>query len=244
MGRVETVAFTFVRIPLIFGCLALAYLAFRAAGSPSALGLALSTSTIAVTLTNVVNLALLRRVVHRSGGRLRDLIGYDRTRIGRDIAWGLCWWFVLGVPFFAAVSLLVLVLFWLGVGAGDLQSAYVSTFVGVYGEVTAMPLPSWLLLVVGVVFPFLNAPTEELHYRAFAQPRVGIGVMAVAFGLQHLAFSPSWQAAVVYGVAFLLWGTVAGLIYRRQRRLVPLIVAHFLTNAPFGVLPFVFALST
>lgn len=234
MGRAAAVGFTFVRIPLIFGCLVLAYLIFRATGEPHALALALSTSTIAVTLTNVVNLALLRRVVHREGGRLRTLVGYDRTRIGRDIAWGLLWLFVLYIPF--ALTLLLVPF--------ALRADYEDLFVGVYADSTGTAVPLWLGLGIGILFPFLNAPTEELHYRAWAQPRVGIAVMAVAFGLQHLAFAPSWQAALAYAIAFTLWGATAGLIYQRQGRLVPLIVAHFLTNAPFGILPYAFALSS
>lgn len=46
----------------------------------------------------------------------------------------------------------------------------------------------------------------------------------------------------MYFVAFLAWGSGAGLIYRWQRRLPSLIVTHFVVNASFGVLPIVLAL--
>jgi membrane protease YdiL (CAAX protease family) len=48
---------------------------------------------------------------------------------------------------------------------------------------------------------------------------------------------------VVYGVAFFVWGLGSALIYRWQRRLMPLIIAHFLVNLmstlPALILPFI-----
>jgi membrane protease YdiL (CAAX protease family) len=80
---------------------------------------------------------------------------------------------------------------------------------------------------------------EELLFRGYAQARLvaigqrpwlGILLPAIGFGLQHLAFAPSVTGAIAYVAGFTLWGLGAGLIYHRQRRLGPLIVAHFLSN--------------
>ncbi len=67
---------------------------------------------------------------------------------------------------------------------------------------------------------------------------------AVGWGAPLLmAFLRLPLIAVVYFVAFLVWGTGAGLIYRWQRRLPSLIFTHFVVNASFGVLPLVLVLS-
>lgn len=106
-------------------------------------------------------------------------------------------------------------------------------------------------MIVGVSFALLNPVVEEMHYRGYVQPRLtalsgsatfGIGVMAVGFAAQHVVYAFTVQGALVYFVAFLVWGSGAGLIYRWQRRLPSLIVTHFVVNASFGVLPIVLAL--
>src|SRR5690554_2795172 len=47
---------------------------------------------------NVLSLVLVRWLVHREGRRLRDLIGFSRKRLGRDILWGVLWLVVLYLP--------------------------------------------------------------------------------------------------------------------------------------------------
>jgi hypothetical protein len=69
----------------------------------------LTTPTALMLVVNVVSLLLLRRLVRREGIQLRDLIGFDRARIGRDVGLGVLWLIVLNVPFFATVLLLVVV---------------------------------------------------------------------------------------------------------------------------------------
>lgn len=86
----------------------------------------------------------------------------------------------------------------------------------------------------------------------YAQPRLiaasgsvwpGIGIQAAGFGLQHAAFAYTLSAAPLFVVGFFIWGFGAGLIANRQKRLAPLIVAHFISNLSFGVVPLVFMLS-
>lgn len=242
----------FVRTGLIWAVMGVVYVVFWSRGLPDALPLAGTTSTYAVTVANLVTLALLVRLVRREGLRLRDLVGYDRARLASDVGWGLVWLVAFWTVFLVPVTLVPLALAQPG-SASEVQAAYEQTFTGVYADiVTVDALPVWSGLLVGVVFPFLNAPVEELNYRAYVQPRLvrgtgsaalGIGVTALAFGIQHLAFAASGSGAVTYAVAFTLWGLAAGIVYHRRGRLMPLVVAHFLTNLPFGLLPIVFALA-
>jgi membrane protease YdiL (CAAX protease family) len=87
---------------------------------------------------------------------------------------------------------------------------------------------------------------EELHYRGYTQPRLvtalhslpsGIVLTAIGFGLQHVVFAVTLSSALAYAAGFFLWGLGAGFIFQRQRRLVPLIIAHFISNLSFGVIP-------
>lgn len=251
--RVTTpLAMAFVRTPLILLGMSVAFVVFVARGYPDALPLAATTSTIAVTVTNVVNLGLLRRLLHREGRRVRALIGFNRTRLARDVGWGFVWLFAFYALFVIPLVLVPLAIFQ-PTTAAEFQAAYAQTFTGLYADLqTTNAIPAWLGIIVGVSFPFLNAPVEELHYRGWVQPRlaaatgrlsVGIAIAALGFGLQHILFAASLAGAVTYFFAFVLWGGAAGLVYQRQKRLLPLIVAHFLTNLPFGVLPVVFSLT-
>jgi membrane protease YdiL (CAAX protease family) len=103
-------------------------------------------------------------------------------------------------------------------------------------------------IVVVVTFTPLNAPVEELVYRGFSQRGIGsptwlsILVPSIGFGIQHMFFAPTVAGMVVYAVAFFVWGVVGGIIYAKQGRLMPLIVAHLVVNlftsAPALIIPF------
>jgi membrane protease YdiL (CAAX protease family) len=103
-----------------------------------------------------------------------------------------------------------------------------------------------MAVVSAVAFPLLNPLVEELHYRGYTQPRLvaashsiptGIFLTAIGFGLQHVVFAVTVSSALAYAAGFFLWGLGAGFIFHRQHRLVPLIVAHFISNLSFGVIP-------
>ena len=69
---------------------------------------------------------------------------------------------------------------------------------------------------------------------------MGVLVTAAGFGLQHLVFAVTPAAALAYVAGFFLWGLGASMIAHRQGRLVQLIVAHFISNLSFGVIPLFF----
>ena len=60
------------------------------------------------------------------------------------------------------------------------------------------------------------------------------------FGLQHLVFAVTIPSALAYVIGFFLWGLGAGFIAHRQGQLVPLIIAHFMSNLSFGIIPLFF----
>lgn len=239
-----------VRIALLVAAAALAAgLVSYLTGAAFSLALTPQLSALYFIPVNLFCLWLLRRELRAKGSGLRELAGYDRGRLGRDLAQGLLWLFVLFGPFIAAVNLAMLLLF----GPSQMFGAYETVFA---------PDPSLLLdlapwfslttaLLTALLFPLSNAPTEELVYRGQAQGGLlaagrpawqALLLPALAFGAQHVLLAPSAAGMLVYAVAFVAWGLGAGLIYRRQGRLMPLIMAHLLTNAMFSVFPLVFLL--
>lgn len=239
------IALPYVRVALVAVAAALTAGVFIVAGEPAGAASVSLVAALYLLPVNVICLLLVRRLVHRDGGSLRELIGFDRTRLGRDIGWGMLWIVVLYVPFVGATIGTMFVLF-----GGD---AFVS-FERVFAP-DAAALPSFgtpLMTVIAVVavltFAPLNAPTEELVYRGYSQgglwrrPVLSVLLPSIAFGLQHVAFAPTLPGMVVFAVAFFVWGVGSALIYRLQRRLMPLIIAHFIVNlatsAPALVVPF------
>lgn len=216
-----------------------------ATGAPFSFAAAPQFSALYFVPVNVACLALLAR-----GGRARGLLGERPWLRGSDVAYGLLWLFVMFVPFAAAMSLVVLLL----AGPAGFAGAWETVFVPPTGAEVALGEAVSLALAVLVIalFPVTNAPVEELYYRGHAQGELeeqgapawlAVLLPAALFGVQHLFLAPSAAAMLVYVVAFTAWGATAGVIYRRRRRLMPLIVAHFLTNLMTSAVPLLFVLA-
>ena len=206
-------------------------------------------AAIAMLPVNLICLALVVRRLRSQGRRVGDLVGYRRGRLGRDILWGLLWLVVLYVPFTLTVMLVMALLH------GDaMYVAFETVFFDPEASFPLSPAVAAVLAVVAVVtFAPLNAPTEELVYRGTAQHDltrrmpvvVAILVASAFYGLQHIWYAPTPDAVLVYVCAFFVWGVGSGLIAWRQRRLLPIIVAHFLVNLltslPALAVPFLLA---
>lgn len=53
---------------------------------------------------------------------------------------------------------------------------------------------------------------------------------SLLFGLQHTLFAATVPGMLVFFVAFTLWGALAAVIVSLQRRLFPVVVAHWIIN--------------
>lgn len=215
-----------------------------ATGARFSLALTPQLSALYFIPVNLACLWLLRRRLRTTRRGLRELAGFEPRLLRRDALQGLLWMVVLFVPFIIAVNLTMLLLF----GPGGMLPAFETVFAPDPDlQREWAPWFNWTTaLVTALLFPITNAPAEELVYRGHAQgellrggatPWVAVLVPAVLFGLQHLLLAPSAAGMLVYGVAYLFWGAGAGLIYLRQRRLMPLIFAHLYTNGIFSLAP-------
>jgi len=183
---------------------------------------------------NLISIWLVRRALHREGLRARDLIDYSARRLGTDVLWGLLWMTVLSIPFILTV---VGVMFALHGGAA------LDRFDTVFYDADAAPMVDRAILTVLAIvsvltFAPLNAPAEELIYRGYSQGGLerrwpvpwAILVPAAIFALQHVFYATTPGAVRGYRAALFVWGIGSGIIVWRQRRLMPIIIAHLLVN--------------
>jgi len=181
------------------------------------------------TLIDTGCLALLWRFTRREGIRLVDLIGFERTRLVRDVLLGCALVPVSLACIFGGIN-----------AAGWL----------VYGTLTPpylyapLPLPAALYGVL--VWPLIWGLTEQMTYNGYLVPRfqvlcrsTGLAIVIVAFAwsLQHVFMPLTFDAKFM---AFRLLSPVPNtvfqtLLYLRLRRLIPFAVAHALMDGA-GVL--------
>ena len=172
------------------------------------------------TLIDIGCLALLWRLTRREGIRLFDLLGFERTRLVRDVLLGLALIpvslvFILGGTYAAGCLLY-----------GTPSQPY---FFG------RLPLPA---AVYGVlVWPFMWGLTEQMTYNGYLLPRfqvlcrstsVAVAIVAFVWSLQHAFMPLTFDARFM---AFRLLSSVPNsiffsFVYLRLRRLVPLAIAE------------------
>jgi hypothetical protein len=214
----------FARTAWAVGAQALVAAVFALRGSPAPWHDAQPWLPVYGTLIDAGCLALLWRLTRREGLRLLDLVGYERTRLGRDALLGLAL-----IP----VSLVFILGGIYGVGGllyGTLTPPYL------FGP---LPLPAALYGVL--VWPFIWGLTEQMTYNGYLVPRfqalgrsTGLAVVLVAFAwsLQHAFMPLTFDARFM---AFRLLAAVPNtvfqaLLYLRLRRLVPFAIAHALMD--------------
>jgi hypothetical protein len=82
-------------------------------------------------------------------------------------------------------------------------------------------LPLYVLAMAVVFAPF----SEELLFRAFMVPRIGVVFSSLVFGSLHLAYGSVLE---VIGVA--LVGVVLALVFRLSKSITPCILIHLIYN--------------
>jgi membrane protease YdiL (CAAX protease family) len=176
------------------------------------------------TLIDAGCLALMWQLTRGEGIRLFDLIGFERSRLGRDIALGLAL-----IP----VSLALILggiygVSWLVYGTPSQPYVF-----------NPLPLPAALYGVL--VFPFVWGITEQMTYNGYLVPRLqvlcrstslAIALVALPWSFQHafmpLTFNPKFM--LVRALSPIPFSIFEILVYLRIRRLLPLAIAHALMD--------------
>ena len=242
-ARIRTfaaLALAALRVALVAAASALTWLSFGGAAAGLSFPPPAMLASLAMLPVNLICLWLAVRLIRSSGGTTREMFGFEPRRLGLDALWGALWLVVMYLPFVGTLMLVV----WLQYGS-EMFSRMEPLFVDPAG-IPALEPATWVIIGVIVVVTFapLNAPTEELVYRGIAQGTlqrrrlhagIAIVVPAALFALQHIWYAATPAAVLPFVCAFFVWGLCSGLIYRCQKRLMPLVFAHLLVNLAFTV---------
>lgn len=197
-----------------------------------ALGQSLVWTNALVIIVDIVSLIAVHLAMHAEDRRLSDLF---RPARWSDIAWGL-------LCFVALLVALVVVTF---------LATYVVNLIVYHGPPPAKKAGAGLHipLIVGIlalIAPATVALAEEAVYRGYAQPRLArkvpaaasLFIVAAVFALQHWGFALNDpQTLIVKLVSTFAGGLVLGLLFLWLRRLVPLVLGHWLVDLLFLGLP-------
>lgn len=179
---------------------------------------------IFATLIDLGCLVALKLAMRREGGRLLDLVGFDRTRLLRDA--------VLGVLLIAPSLLFIL---------GGTALAGLIAFGRIAMPTMMAPLPLWPAVYAILIFPLLWGVVEQMTYAGYAAARLQVltgraalaaCIVAIPWSLQHAVMPLAFEAdyALYRALSGIPFSIFAVLVYLRIRTIVPLAVAHWLLD--------------
>ena len=104
--------------------------------------------------------------------------------------------------------------------------------ISLFSVATGIPLPTNVAYLLSgmplyfLVFSFLIAPIdEEVLFRGFLVPRIGIVLSALLFAISHLAYLSVSEFAAAF-----VFGLLAGYFFKRYKSLYSTMLAHALVN--------------
>ena len=243
LGWTWPLVFCVIRFPLLVTGFVVALWVYRSTDGAHARELAQAfTRYNAPLLADIVCIGLLMWRVRREGMRLRDLVRPTRQHLVRDL--------IRGVLILAPVACLVGVF---NVIYAILSPSSALRGVGAASILNPLGVP-WHVVITLLIIPISSGITEELVYRGYALPRLraltgrrwlAIGITALGFGLQHVAFAlVDWRLALIGGISMMMLGVVYGIFYIVARqRLLPLMLVHWQADfVALGLAPLLLAL--
>ena len=180
------------------------------------------------TLVDFGCLGLLIWLTRREGIHLFDLVGLVKSRLKTEIPLGFgLFILIFPITIFGGGALAQLIVY------GALNPAFPE-----YTFMRALPLLP-LLYARLLWWPIWSA-TEEMTYNGYVLPRliaitgsrwISIMIVAFFFALQHsFLMLAGWQFGLYMFLAFIPLSIAMLLAYLRIRRLLPLIIAHWLMD--------------
>jgi CAAX prenyl protease-like protein len=232
LGRIRWVgplALTTARTVLLLVVQAVVALAFLVRGHPSPWRAQAPWWSVYATVVDIACLVLLRRQARREGIGLADLLGVDRSHLGREVLWGLAYLLVL----FPVVQAGTVFASWIVYGTPQADFARLAP-----GLLVARRLPPWAVGYSLSVFWLLWSPTEELTYQAYCAARLRaltgrtwltLALVGFWWALQHsvLPLILEWRLCVFRFLQFLPLVMLMQILYLRTRRLPRMIVMHW-----------------
>ena len=185
-------------------------------------------SSVYGTLVDFGCLGLLFWLTKREGIRLRDLIGFIRTKLKTDIILGLCI-FIFVFPL-TVIGLGRIAMF---IAYGNLNPSFPeATFI--------RTLPLLAVLYSRILWWPIWSVTEEMTYTGYALPRLNaitkstwlsVLIVSIFYSLQHCFLSiADFRYGLYTFLLFIPLSLALELIYLRIKRLTPLIIGHWLMD--------------
>ncbi len=84
--------------------------------------------------------------------------------------------------------------------------------------------PLWFYIYSAIIEPI----NEEIFFRGFLVPRIGILASSLIFGFAHYTYYSTFGIEVIAAFAF---GTMAGYVFKKTKSIYPGIIAHILVNS-------------
>jgi hypothetical protein len=186
--------------------------------------------TVYATLIDLGCLVLVWRQTRLEGIRVIDLFGIDRSRLGREVLWGLLYLVVL---FPIAVAGGTKLAAWLVYRTTQLSPAALAP-----GLLSERRLPPWAVVYSLSAFWLVWSPTEEVIYQAYCAARLRaltgrtwltVTVVGFWWAFQHSLFPLvlDLRLIVFRFLQFLPLVVVAQLVYLRTRCLPRMIIMHW-----------------
>ena len=205
-NRTWPLIMSFIRIPLLFLGLGIVMFIYRLSGT--SVGFFATSMGWNVPITNIVNFICIGLLLWRSkveGFHLKELIGFDRSRLFHDVLMGIAYSTLLFIPYMLGGLVIGLPIYLLSGSSIEQIFALNADFI---------PLPAlWILLLNLPIFLLLNSTVEELQYRGYAQGkllkysgkmRIGLLIPALGFGIQHTAYASTLLSAPIFVGGFFL----------------------------------------
>ncbi|MCL4373457.1 MAG: CPBP family intramembrane metalloprotease [Candidatus Marsarchaeota archaeon] len=121
----------------------------------------------------------------------------------------------------------------IGIGVGLFAAILLlSLGFGIFSEITGVQLPTHVQQLLSgmplylLLFSFIIAPIdEEILFRGFLVPRIGIIASALIFALLHFSYASISEVAAAF-----VFGILAGYVFKRTGSLYASITGHMLVN--------------
>jgi hypothetical protein len=230
IGWAGPLALTTARTGLILLVQAVVAGAFLIHGHPSPWRAQAPWWTVYATLVDIGCLLLLWRQARGESIRLVDLFGIDRSRLGREVLWGLLYFIVL-FPIVAGFGSRLAS--WLVYRTTQLTPAMLAP-----GLLSERQLPHWAVIYSLSIFWLIWSPTEEVIYQAYCAARLQaltgstwatVTLVGFWWAFQHSVFPFVFDCRLVVFrfLQFLPLVVVFQLIYLRTRHLPRMIIVHW-----------------
>ncbi len=211
-----------LRFALAFGAQGLVSLIFKAIGNLTPWASAGEWWIVYGTLIDLGCLLAIGLATRKEGIKIKDLLSFDKTKWKKDIGLGVLFYVIIGSVSFGSIVAVGFIVY------------------GVFPAPTSISMIHWGGLIYAfAIFPIIWGFTEQITYNGYLFPRLeaftnktwlAYLIVVPFFTLQHIALPLILQTqALIYGAIWTLpLVLVIVFLYIKTRRLLPLIIAHFM----------------